>query len=616
MKTNLLLVLLLVLLLAGGAGGQDLKLELNGSLRHPSQVQSIALTPDSQKAFVALNDGTLLAYALKTRKPIEVGFRAYAVLYGVAVNPKGNRLVLADGDGWVTVLDTDSLKVVTRRQFKDDPENVAFSPDGRALFVAFSTGRLGKLKASDLATEADILPTEGSRVLALACARDGKLVATTDRDGNIKLWSAAKLKLQKVWKAHKSMAWSLAFDRSGDHLVSGGMDGELKVWKLADYSLVRASKEYHQESIECIAFAPDGRMVTGGQDGLCQFWDGATFTGGKSFPNYRGFVKACAVSADGRWLVRGGSALDFVPLDRPEAFERVADYGGAILGFAVAPDPKRFATGGLDRRLICWKVDKGITSKSALLQDWITAVEFCNDGRSVAAGLANGKIELYSAETMQRARSWVAHKGRVTGMAVIGGTLISVGDDAAIRLWDLKGKLLKAYDEKAPCRSIAVRGNRFAVGTVKGTVSVYDTAADGAVKRLQVRPLSVTAIAFSRVGTRLLVGYFDGGLESYDTKSWAVVRYQAGRGDSILSISASPNNALIAVGTRGGNARLVEVLTLKEGPAVQPGPAREIFAIRWVLGENTFAIAGASNGIVFQNLKGDVEAWTKKIRSE
>jgi WD40 repeat protein len=604
--------LLLALSLSAAPGAQDLKIEDNGSLRHPSVARSVAVTPDSQKAFVALNDGSVLAYSLKTRKPIAESFRIYGVLYDMAINPRGDRLAVVDGDKDVTILDAASLKVVTKVRLKDEPEHVTFAPDGRSLYVAQSNGHLLKLKVSDLSTAKDIFPTEGSRVIALACSRDGKVVATSDREGQIKFWAADSLASVKTWKAHEQFVTALAFDPTGNSLVSGGGDSVLKVWKLADYSLVTESKEYHQQAILCIAFAPDGRMVTGGLDGLCQFWDGKRFGPGKSYTNYRGYITASAVSADGRWLVRGGSSLDFVPMDRPEEFERVADYGGSIMGFAVASDMKRFATGGLDRRLISWKIDKGVTSKTALLEDWITAVEFCQDGQSIAAALANGKIEIHSAETMKREKSWVAHKGRVTGVAVVGKTLVSVGDDALVHVWDLKGKRLKTYDEESPCRSITVRGNRFAIGTASGSVSVYDASNGDLVKRVKGRPLSVTALGFSRGGTRLMVGYFDGGLESFDTKSWAVVQYRAGEGESVLSIHSNPSNDLIAVGFRDGYARLLDVVTLKEGASVRPGS--EVFAIRWVLDENTFAVAGASNGIIFKNLKGDVAAWTKKVR--
>jgi WD40 repeat protein len=599
-----------------------LKIEALGSLRHPSVVQAVTITPDSNKAFVALNDGSLLAYSLGTRKPVDE-FHVFGGIFDMGLDARGDRLAVAGGDGYIRLLDAATLKEVKRRQFPKLPMRLAFGPGQSSLFVVMSDGHLLKLNESDLTTARDIEPTDDSGIAVLACSRDGT-VATSHlkkkenregsqiQEGTIKLWSADSLEPLKEWKVHGQVATSLAFDPSGKYLVSGGADSILKVWKLSDLSLAQESKDYHQLAITTIAFRPDGQMVTGGYDGLCQFWDSKSFKGIRSYPNYRGYVTASAISADGHWLIRGGSSLDFVPMERPEDFERVADYGGAIMGMALAPDRKRMATGGLDRRLILWEIGQEITSKTVPpLKDWITAVEFCHDGQAIAVGLGNGKIELFSAKTMQSTTSWVAHEGRVTGIATIGGSLVSLGDDGVVRVWSTEGKRLHSYEEKSPCRSVAVHGSRFAVGTANGTVSIYDVANDSSVKRLKGRPLSVTALAFAQGGKRLIVGYFDGGIESWDTQSWSVAQFQPGQGESVLSIDANLNNNLVAVGFRDGYARLYDAVTLREGASVQPWPAREIFAIRWLFEGHAFAIAGASNSVTLLRVKEDVVASTQ-----
>jgi WD40 repeat protein len=606
--------LLLAILLAAAPGVQGLRIEAIGSVRHPSVLKALAISPDSRKVFTARDDGWLAVYSLETRKPLGVGLRFSGEVSDLALNSRGDQLAVAWGAEAVTILDPETLNVVTSVRLRDGAERLVFAPDSQTLLVATFSGRLAKLKASNLSIEREIVPTEGSRVLALTCSRDGKIVAMSDREGQIKLWSADSLEALRAWKAHDRFATVLEFDPPGRHLVSGGEEGDLKVWRLGDLSLAKESQDYHQQSIRCIAFSPDGRLVTGGYDGLTQFWDGKTFQAGRSYPNYRGYITACSISRDGRWLVRGGTSLDFVPMDRPEEFERAAEYGGAILGLAVAPDSRRFVTCGLDRRLYLWHVQERVATRGALLEDWGTSLDFCREGRSVAVALANGKVEIYSADALQRTMSWSAHKGPVTGIASVDGKLVSIGDDTAISIWGLDGNRLKTHDGKSPCRSIAVHGNRFAVGTADGAISIYDTFSDTPVKQIQGRPLSVTALEFSRDGARLLAGYFDGTLESFDIQSCAVIKSRRGNGSSILSIGASPSDDLIAVGFRDGFVRLFDVGSLREGASVQPRPAREIFAVRWVLGEHIFAGAGASNSVIFERLVGDVEAWRNRVR--
>lgn len=594
-------LLLSIAAVAVGQAPSTLKIQATNDVRHPSSVRAIAVTPDSRTAFVGLNDGALFAYSLETRKAVEVGARTHAIINGLAVNHQGDRLAVVDDEGNVSLFDTATLRRVAKTNSKFDPERVVFHPDGRSLFVAMSNGHLLKMKTADLATTHDIFPTQGSRVLALACSPDGSLVATTDREGQIKLWHSDILEHAKTWKAHTSMVRALAFERSGKHLIAGVGDGTLQVWNLADYSLVKENKELHSLSIECIVPLRDGRLVTAGYDGLCQFW-GKDFAAQKSYPTYRGSITAAAASPDGRWLVRGGSALDFVPLANPDQYERVGEYGGTILGMAVAADMKRVVSGGLDRRLIQWRMDKDVESKSVLLEDWITSVEFCRGDRAVAVGLANGKIEMRTEGSLTRETSWLAHKGRVTGVAAIGENLVSIGEDGAVHLWSLSGEKIKSMDEKSPCRSIAVRGNRFAVGASSGLISVYDS--NGAlVKRLRGRPMSVTALCFSGGGTRLMAGYFDGGFESLDTESWSVVQSVPGQGSSVLSINANLKGEWVAVGYRDGNVRVVDAASLKEAGKVQVRPAREVYVVRWAQGDDSFAAAGANNSIAFYRLQ-------------
>jgi WD40 repeat protein len=555
-----------------------------GSVRHPGEVVGIAIMPDSGTALLARDDKWLLAYSLETGQ--SRGRRFFGYIYGLALSPRGDRLVVTTDDDRITLVDAVSLGPLLTRDLAAGPERVVFAPDGLSLLVTTGTGHLLKLSASDLATLADIVPTEGSRVIAVACSPDGATIATSDKDGKIKLWSAQTLSPLTVWKAHERYARSLAFDPTGNYLVSGGEDGVLKAWQAHDYHLVKESKDYHQQSIQTIAFSPDGRMVTGGYDGLCQFWTVGSFEAGKSLTEYRGYITASAISPDGRWLLRGGSSLDLVPKDRPRESTRLASYGGSILALAATPDGARFATGGLDKGLYLWEINRDdprdIGARATFLEDWITAVDFCRDGRSIVAGLADGKVAIVSASSLSTEKSWPAHKSRIVGLATSGERLVTVGDDAAVRLWDLDGHRLGQCVLDSPCRSMALWGDRLAVGNSDGSVAICNPADLSRSNTVKGRPLSVTALAFTGDGGGLIVGYFDGGIEVYDSATWRPVRFKAGGGSSILSIAAHPGMDLIAASRRDGSVALLSPRSL-EKVAGWDGAGFEVLSIKWLL---------------------------------
>ncbi len=599
-----MLSVLFAVILTAQPAAPSLKFETIGSVRHPSNIVGAAITPDSKTAFLARDDKWLLAYSLETGQTR--GRRFYGDIQGIALNPQGDRLAVTTGQDLISLVDSKSLNPVTTATIDAGPEHLLFLPDRNSLVTTTGSGHLLKLSSVNLSTILDQFPTKGSRVLGLACSGDGATVATSDKDGNIKLWASYNLALLREWKAHDKFVRSLAFDPSGLFLVSGGEDGVLKVWRTSDFTLVKLLPAYHQQSIRGIAFSTDARMVTVGYDGLCQFWKLGSFEPGKSFTDYRGYMTTCAISADNRWLVRGGNALDVVPMERPTEFSRVAIYGGSILAMAVGPDRKEFVTGGMDKGLYLWKFNgndvKDISSKAVYLDDWVTAVDFCRRSKSIAAGLVNGAVEIRTASSLSLERSWSAHKGRANGvLAAAAETLVTAGEDSYVRLWNLDGKCLTERPMGAPCRSIASSGGRVAVGTSGGTITVYDGNDLALMHSLKGRPLSITALGFSRTGGELIVGYFDGAIELYDTRTWSSKAFKVGEGSSVLAIEANPSADFFVTGYRNGAVDILSQSSL-ERFASATSEACEVYSAKWVLEGNTLAAAGASNGVSFQRL--------------
>jgi WD40 repeat protein len=601
LKMNHILIMAFALL----AQAPQAQIEEIASVRHPGGIVGIAITPDSRTALLARDDKWLLAYSLETGQSRGCRFLGY--IKGLALSPRGDRLVVTTDNNQVSLIDAGSLRTILTQELSAGPEDVSFTPDGLSILVTTDTGHLMKLAAWNLAPLLDLFPTEKSRVIGMACSPDGTTVATSDRDGKIKLWAVETLSLLREWKAHDRYARTLAFDPTGNYLVSGGEESVLKVWRTPDYALVKESKDYHQQSIHCIAFSPDGRMVTGGYDGLCQIWTVGSFEAGKSLTDYRGYITACAISADGRWLVRGGSSLDLVPMDRPEKYSRLASYGGSILDLAVAPDGMQFATGGLDKGLYLWTVNRDdardIRVKAAFQEDWVTAVDFCRYSRSIAAGLADGKLAVLSASSLSPEKSWAAHKGRIVDLAAYGGSVVTIGDDAAVRLWDLDGTRLRQCALDSACRSMTLRDDRLAVGTSSGSIVICNAVDLSKVHTIKGRPFTVTALGFTRDGGGLVVGYFDGGIELYDSATWRPVNFKAGEGSSILSIAANPGMGGLAISRRDGSVDLLNQQSLDKAASWE-GDGFEVFSVRWVLDGKTLAVAGASNGVSLKRVKG------------
>jgi WD40 repeat protein len=112
----------------------------------------------------------------------------------------------------------------------------------------------------------------GAGIGALAFSPDGRLVATGEQSGAIKLWQVADHRLVLTLAGHSAKVRSLAFSPDGAMLASGSDDKTARVWDVATgtglYMLTGST-----DSLTGVLFTPDGKeLVTGSADGTVRFY--------------------------------------------------------------------------------------------------------------------------------------------------------------------------------------------------------------------------------------------------------------------------------------------------------------------------------------------------------
>ncbi len=250
--------------------------------------------------------------------------------------------------------------------------------------------------------------------------------------------------------------------------------------------------------------------------------------------------------------------------------ERLEGHGGPVKTIAISPDGGEALTGSFDYTLIHWSL--------------------MGETGSIRARLAG-------------------HKAAVNAVAFVPGSkkAVSVGDDGAFAIWDLKtGALLKLIeDREVKVLGVAVSpdGRIAAAARWDNTVRLYDLEKMAQTKVLEGHRANVNAVAFSPDGSALYSASYDGTIRQWDMASgsssvlyshgWGVnvlgvfpdgrvafgaldgtigaidpqsrEMQRAGTYDRpILSLSVNPGRGLFAAGGGDGHIRVFDIETLLE----------------------------------------------------
>jgi WD40 repeat protein len=272
----------------------------------------------------------------------------------VALSPDG-KTVATTGEALRLWDAATGKELSTLAELSHEVHEVVWSPDGTVL--ALPGGRAG-VRRWHIPSGQELTPlcADEHQAQHISAASSDGLLVSFRWGGTVCLWDLITGKELSRLECPEGLT-ALALAPDGRLLATGNEDGLVRLWDPLTSDELRRWVE-HQRPIMCLAFSPDGRtLASSATDRTITLWEVATGKERRRIVDEDPSLGPLAFSPDGRYLARGGPLRRVYLHDLAEETEvRLVGHGDWVGSLTYAPDGRRLFSASWDGTALAWDV--------------------------------------------------------------------------------------------------------------------------------------------------------------------------------------------------------------------------------------------------------------------
>jgi WD40 repeat protein len=440
-------------------------------------------------------------------------------------------------------------------------------------------------------------------IFTLTFSPNGKLLATGDGNGEIRLWRVADSQPLLILKGHRNYdwVWSVTFSPDGLTLASGSSDKTIKLWDVTTGQLIK-TLQGHGNWVTSVCFSPDGLILaSGSSDKTIKLWDVTTGQPIKPLEGHSEAIRAVSFSPDGLTLASGSSdctvklwnittgmcsktlqghengvwAVSYAPF----ASTRYESESGSTCN----PDNVMLASGSDDHTIKLWNPNTGEVLKTLEgHKGGVRSINYNSDGTTLVSGSYDYTVKVWDIFTGQTLRTLQGHVNGVSAVSYNSdnATLASGSDDQTVKLWDIEtGHILKTLQghtswifsvEFSPITAAVAqpgkailekKGIMLASGGYDHTIKLWDSSTGKILQTFQGHTNGIRSINFSPDGSTLASGSDDHTVKLWNVSTGKVLKTLLGHTSWVCPVRFSPDGTILATGSYDQTVKLWDIET-------------------------------------------------------